>query len=74
MLQLCENFFADAVLVEFGLNGGNDFVYDRAVDARLKNVSVTKLNYYRQVQVSSSPLSYSTLWMSPATIDTASLE
>lgn len=36
MLQLCENFFADAVLVEFGLNGGNDFVYDRAVDARLK--------------------------------------
>jgi hypothetical protein len=58
MLQLCENFFADAVLVEFGLNGGNDFVYNRAVDARLKNVS----------------LSYSTLWMSPATIDTASLE
>lgn len=36
MLQLCKNFFADAVLVEFGLNGGNDFVYDRAVDARLK--------------------------------------
>jgi hypothetical protein len=36
MLQLCENLFADAVLVELGLNGGNDFVYDRAVDARLK--------------------------------------
>lgn len=46
MLQLCKHFFTNAVLVELGLNGGNDFVYDRAVDLRLKNVSVTGLNYY----------------------------
>jgi len=61
MLQLCKDFFADAILVELGLNGSNDFVYDRAVNLRLKNISVTRLNYYSQVRVSSSPLSYSTL-------------
>jgi hypothetical protein len=72
MLQLCKHFFANTVFVELGLNAGNDFIYDRAVDCRLKNFSVTRLNYYSQVRVNSSPLSYLTLWMPPATFDTAS--
>lgn len=41
MLQVSQDVFANAILVEFGLNSSNDIVYDRAVDGRLKNFSVT---------------------------------
>lgn len=41
VLQISQDVFANAIFVEFGLNGSNDFVYNSAVDGRLKNFSVT---------------------------------
>jgi hypothetical protein len=40
MLELSQNVFSNAIFVKFGLNGGNNIVYDSSVDGRLK---VTKI-------------------------------
>jgi hypothetical protein len=34
-LKLSQNILADTVLVKVTFNGGNDLVYDRAIDGRL---------------------------------------
>ena len=40
MLQIGEDVFANAIFVEFGLNGNHDFVYNGAIYGGLKNFSV----------------------------------
>lgn len=64
-LQLCEHIFADTVLIEIGLYGGDHVIYDCAVYSRLievdGNVSASPNDLRRtQIAVSSSPLSYLT--------------